>query len=133
VTDPEAIRKRVLAHLAEQRSLVETLLSLKEQLQGSVFARYQECRKQGCACSRGEKHGPYYVFSKRSGGKGSYAYLGEEDVPTVRDLVARSREFRAGMKRLQKVNAGLVARLREYQTATAQKGVRRLGLPLQTS
>jgi hypothetical protein len=37
------------------------------------------------------------------------------------------------MKRLQKVNAGLVALLREYQTATAQKGVRRLGLPLQTS
>lgn len=131
MTDPEAIRKRVLAHLAEQRALVETLLSLKEQIQGSVFARYQECRKEGCACSRGEKHGPYYILSKRSGGKGSYAYLGEEDVSTVRDLVARSKAFRDGMRRLLKVNAELVALLKDYQAATSQKGVRRLGLPLQ--
>lgn len=131
MTDPETIRKRVLGQLAEQRGLVETLLSLKEQIQGSVFARYQECRKEGCACSRGEKHGPYYVLSKRSGGKGSYAYLGEEDVPTVRDLVARSKAFRDGMKRLQKVNAELVALLKAYQAASTQQGVRRLGLPLQ--
>lgn len=131
MTDPQGIRKRVLALLAEQRALVEALLSLREQVQGSLFARYQECRKEGCACAGGEKHGPYYVLSRRSRGRGRYAYLGEEEVPTVRELVARSREFREGMRRLQRVNAGLVALLREYQTASAQKGVRRLGLPLQ--
>ncbi|HLA79571.1 MAG TPA: DUF6788 family protein [Vicinamibacteria bacterium] len=130
MTDPEAIRKRVLGHLAEQRALVERLLALKEQLQGSLFARYQECRKEGCACSRGEKHGPYYVLSSRSGGKGSYAYLGEQDVPTAQDLVARSKAFRDGLRRLQKVNAELVRLLKDYQSASAQRGVRRLGLPV---
>ncbi len=129
MADPEAIRKRVLAHLAEQRALVERLLGLKEQIQGSVFARYLECRKEGCACSRGEKHGPYFVLSNRSGGKGSYAYLGERDLPAARDLVARSRAFREGLRRLQKVNSQLVAVLKDYQSASAQRGVRRLGLP----
>ena len=63
------------ARLAEQRALVQSLLRLREQLQGSLFARYGECGKEGCVCRRGSKHGPYYVLSTRSGGQGGFAYL----------------------------------------------------------
>ena len=40
MTRTAALRKRVQAYLAEQRELVRTLLKLRAQLQGSVFARY---------------------------------------------------------------------------------------------
>lgn len=127
MTRTAALRKRVQAYLAEQRELVRTLLKLRAQLQGSVFARYGECGKPGCACQTGEKHGPYYVLSSRSAGKGTFVYLDGERVDEVKDLVQRSRAFRQGLARLRKVNQELVVALRSYQKLTARTGVRRLG------
>jgi hypothetical protein len=127
MTRTAALRKRVQTYLAEQRELVRTLLKLRAQLQGSVFARYGECGKAGCACRQGEKHGPYYVLSSRSAGKGSFVYLDGERVDEVKGLVQQSREFRRGLARLRKLNQELVAALKTYQKATARTGVRRLG------
>jgi hypothetical protein len=126
MTRTAALRKRVQAYLAEQRQLVRTLLKLRAQLQGSVFARYGECGKEGCACQQGEKHGPYYVLSNRSAGKGTFVYLDGERVDEVKDLVQRSRAFRQGMARLRKLNQELVVALKSYQKAMARTGVRRL-------
>ena len=127
MTRTAALRKRVQAYLAEQRELVRTLLKLRAQLQGSVFARYGECGKEGCACQTGEKHGPYYVLSSRSAGKGTFVYLDGERVNEVKDLVQHSRAFRQGLSRLRKVNQELVVALRSYPKLTARTGVRRLG------
>jgi len=126
MTRTAALRKRVQSYLIEQRELVRTLLKLRAQLQGSVFARYGECGKEGCACQQGEKHGPYYVLSSRSAGKGTFVYLDGERVDDVRGLVQRSREFRQGMARLRKLNQELVTALKTYQRATARMGARRL-------
>ena len=126
MTRAAALRKRVQAYLAEQRELVRTLLKLRAQLQGSVFARYGECGKEGCACQAGEKHGPYYVLSNRSAGKGTFVYLDGERVDEVKDLVQQSRAFRQGLTRLRKLNQELVVALKSYQKATARTGVRRL-------
>ena len=49
----------------------------------------------------------------------------------ARELVRAYREFRAGMRRLRKVNEQLVVLLRRYQEATARQGSRRVGLPSQ--
>jgi hypothetical protein len=126
--DRDALRKRVQRHLAEQRVLVQALLRLKEQVQGSLFARYGECGKEVCVCREGQRHGPYYVLSTRSGGQGAYAYLEGRTLDTARDLVERHREFRRGFRRLKKLNAELVELLRRYQETTAKEGVRRLGI-----
>jgi hypothetical protein len=126
VRDTEDLRKRVRARLAEQRVLVRSLLQQRELLQGSVFARYGECGKEGCACRQGRKHGPYYVFSMRSGGKGSFAYLDGARLDEARTLVGRYREFRQGLRRLKKLNLELVDLLRRYQEAMTRKGGRRL-------
>lgn len=126
MTRTAALRKRVQTYLAEQRELVRTLLRLRAQLQGSVFARFGECGKEGCACQTGEKHGPYYVLSSRSAGKGTYVYLDGERVDEVRDLVQQSREFRQGLTRLRKLNQELVVALKTYQKATARTGARKL-------
>lgn len=128
---PEDIRERVRTRLAEQRALVEELLRRREQLTGSLFVRFGVCGKEGCACRSGQKHGPYYVLSTRSGGRGGFAYLDEQQLAEARELVKASREYRAGMRRLRKVGEQIVVLLRRYQDATTRRGSRRVGLPRQ--
>ena len=126
----DQIRVRIRETLAQQRRLVASLLRLREQLDGSLFVRYGQCGKAGCGChSEGRRHGPYYVLSTRSGGRGSFSYLDAPTAREARDRVARYRSFRAGLKGLQQVNGSLVALLRRYQQAQLKKTVRRLGLP----
>lgn len=125
---PEGIRSQVRKRLAEQRSLVERMLALREQLHGSLFARYAVCGKQGCACRQGRRHGPYYVLSTRSGGRGGFAYLAPSEAARARGLVAGHRSFRAALRRLRQVNQDLVGLLRRYGAATAKRGDKRLGL-----
>jgi hypothetical protein len=128
MTDPEGIRKRVRGRLAEQRKLVRSLLQQRQQLQGSLFVRYGVCGKPGCACRQGARHGPYYVLSTRSGGRGGFSYLEARRVEQARTLVARSRQFRAGLRRLRVVNRELVALLRRYQASVSRRATKRLGL-----
>jgi len=122
----EEIRKRIRSRLQEQRLLVEMLLRLREQLQGSLFERYGVCGKENCVCRQGRKHGPYYVLSTRSQGKGGFSYLDADRVETARELVSRHRAFRDGLRRLKRVNQQLVDQLRRYQESMAQKGESRL-------
>jgi len=127
---PEQIRGRIRETLAQQRRLVASLLRLREQLHGSLFVRYGQCGKAGCACrTEGRRHGPYYVLSTRTGGRGSFSYLDAPAAREARERVARYRAFRAGLKGLQRVNGSLVDLLRRYQQAQLRKTVRRLGLP----
>ena len=104
------------------------MLRQREQLRGSLFARYGECGKESCVCRLGRKHGPYYVLSTRSAGRGGFAYLDEGKVAEARELVSRYRDFRSGMRRLKRINTELVDLLRRYQEAVARKGGERLGL-----
>ena len=124
----EAIRARVRSRLVEQRGLVSALLRLRAQLQGSLLVRHMECGKAGCACHSGRKHGPYYVLSNRSGGRGSYSYLDPGEAARARTLVLRYREFRRGLQRLQKVNVELVSLLRRYQQAQLRRTGVKLGV-----
>jgi hypothetical protein len=111
---PDEIRQRVRTSLQEQRELVAELLRRREQLAGSLFVRFGVCGKEGCVCRTGQKHGPYYVLSTRSGGRGGFAYLEAARLPEARALVKAYREYRAGMRRLRRVNDQLVALLRRY-------------------
>ena len=129
MTDPDGIRKRVRGRLAEQRRLVGVLLEQRAQLQGSLFVRYAVCGKAACACRQGARHGPYYVLSTRSGGRGRFSYVEGRRVGQARALVARSRRFRAGLRRLRAVNRELVSLLRRYQESASRRATRKLGLP----
>ena len=124
--DPETLRDRVRARLADQRALVIRLLHLREQLPGSLFARYGTCGKETCSCRTGEKHGPYFVLSMRSGGRGSFQYLEDEQAREAKDLVSRHREFQEGLRQLRKVSAEIVALLKRYQAGMTRQGQKRL-------
>jgi len=127
---PDEIRQRVRTSLQEQRELVAELLRQREQLAGSLFVRFGVCGKEGCVCRTGQKHGPYYVLSTRSGGKGGFAYLEAERLAEARELVKAYRDYRAGMRRLRRVNDQRVALLRRYQEAITRRGSRRVGVNL---
>ena len=124
----QQLRKRIQAQLSEQRSLTQSLLKLREQIRGSLFVRYGKCGKAECACRLGRGHGPYYVFSSGSRGRGAFAYLGEHDIDMARQLIDRSRSFQRAMRRLKKVNEELLVLLRRYQAAAGRLGARRLGI-----
>ena len=124
----DEIRERVRTRLREQRALVEELLRRREQLAGSLFVRFGVCGKEGCVCRTGRRHGPYYVLSTRSAGRGGFAYLDASQAGEARELVRAYREDRAGMRRLRTVGEQLVSLLRRYQEATARQGSRRVGL-----
>jgi hypothetical protein len=129
----EAIRQRVQERLEEQRALVRELLQEREQLRGSLFARYGVCGKESCVCRTGRRHGPYYVLSTRTSGKGGFAYLEGRRAEEARALVDRHRQFKAGLRRLRRVNEELVTLLRRYQQAMSRRGVRRVGLSAQVA
>ncbi|HEY7511413.1 MAG TPA: DUF6788 family protein [Vicinamibacteria bacterium] len=131
--DPGDIRRRVRAALAEQRRTVRALLVARAQLTGSLITRYGRCGKPGCACGRGAGHGPYYVLSRRSGGKGAYEYLDAPRARAARGLVGRARAFRHGLRRLQRLNLELLVLLRRYQDAMSRRGGRRVGLTADAS
>ncbi|HWX25110.1 MAG TPA: DUF6788 family protein [Vicinamibacteria bacterium] len=126
-----ALRDRVRSKLLEQREVVASLLRLREQLQGSLFTRYGECGKPGCACRAGRRHGPYYVLSAKSASQSGFAYLEGRRLGEARALVARYRAFRDGFRRLKTVNAELVALLSRYQKAMVRKGGQKLGIGVQ--
>jgi hypothetical protein len=128
MADLEAIRRQVRARLREQGLLVRLLLRQREQLQGSLFPRYGLCGKATCVCRTGRRHGPYYVLSSRSAGRGAFAYLDPEEVARARHLLARHRGFRRGLARLRKINADLVTLLRRYQQAVVRRGGERMGI-----
>jgi hypothetical protein len=125
---PDEIRERVRARLQEQRDLVGSLLRQRAQLAGSLFVRYGVCGKEGCVCRTGQKHGPYYVLSTRSAGRGGFSYLDAERLGEARELVKAYREFRADMRRLRRVNEQLVVLLRRFQEASMRQGSRRVGV-----
>jgi uncharacterized protein DUF6788 len=126
----DMLRSRIREKLREQRALTLDLLRLREQLGGSLFARYGECGKEACACRQGQKHGPYWVLSTRSAGRGGFTYLDARAAGEARTLVERYRAFKAGLRRLRRLNADIVTLLRRYQSAMSRQSGRRLGVSL---
>jgi hypothetical protein len=122
--EADRIRDRVRKKLTEQRELVQRLLRLRDQVEGSLIERWAECGKEGCACQRGQRHGPYFVLSARTRGRGSYAYLSPGQAERARDLVQQRREFATGMRRLRVVNEEVVGLLNRYRAALARQGAR---------
>lgn len=126
---PVEIAARVRERLAAQRRQVRALLTLRRQLQGSLFVRYGQCGKEACACRSGRGHGPYYVLSARSGGRGTFSYMTAAAAREAKEQVARYRRFRRGLAALQRTNVSMVSLLRRYQAAQITEGQRRMGLP----
>jgi hypothetical protein len=128
MADLVRLEQGIRDRLSEHESLVDALLQEREQIRGSLFSRFAVCGKTSCACAQGEKHGPYYVLSNRSGGSGAFVYLKEEQVSRVRELVNRHRRFKKGLKRLKGLSSKLHEMFLKYETSASQAGSRQAGM-----
>ena len=122
------LEKGIRDRLTEHESLVLALLSEREQIKGSLFSRFAVCGKLNCACAQGEKHGPYYVLSNRSGGTGAFVYLKDDQVTRVRELVNRHRRFKKGLKRLKGLSSKLHEMFERYENSATLAGSRQAGV-----
>ncbi len=128
MADIVRLEQGIRDRLSEHESLVDALLQEREQIRGSLFSRFAVCGKVNCGCAQGDKHGPYYVLSNRSGGEGAFVYLKEEQVSRVRELVNRHRRFKKGLKRLKGLSSRLHALFQRYETSAAEAGSRQAGV-----
>ena len=126
--DMVQLEQGIRDRLVEHESLVDALLQEREQIRGSLFSRFAMCGKTNCVCAQGEKHGPYYVLSNRSGGEGAFVYLKQEQVGRVRELVNRHRRFKKGLRRLKGLASKLHALFERYESSAAQAGSRQAGI-----
>jgi hypothetical protein len=128
MADLTRLEQGIRSRLIEHESLVDSLLQEREQLRGSLFSRFAVCGKTQCGCAQGEKHGPYYVLSRRTGGQGAFVYLKEEQVSRVRDLVNRHRRFKKGLKRLKGLSSKLHLLFERYESSATLAGSRQAGI-----
>lgn len=92
---------------SEERSLrsqAGKLLSSAGLVHGHLSTRHQKCGKEGCRCSRGEKHQTFVLVLRRESAR--------EQIPIPRDLVDTVRLWVDQERTLQ----GLLSRISELQS-----------------
>jgi hypothetical protein len=68
------------------------------QYNGSLQQQWVRCGKDGCKCSRGQLHGPYfYLFISMSDGL-LKAYVRRNDVPIVRAIIAERKHIHSSFR-----------------------------------
>jgi len=82
-------------------------------LPGHVEARMVRCGKQGCRCTRGELHGPYFYHCTWSGERHQRRYVRLADVPEARAACEAYRNLQARIRAGQVAYQNLVRRVRE--------------------
>ena len=66
-------------------------------LPGGLERRMVRCGKDGCKCSRGELHGPYFYHVTTDGTVRSRRYVRRADVPEVKSACQAHRELQANL------------------------------------
>jgi hypothetical protein len=128
MADLVRLEQGIRDRLTEHETLVDSLLQEREQIRGSLFARFAVCGKAGCVCAQGERHGPYYVLSNRSGGEGAFIYVKDDQVSRIRDLVNRNRRFKKGLKRLKGLSTKLHQLFERYENTATRAGQKQAGV-----
>ena len=72
-------------------------------LQGSVTERWKQCGKRGCLCQTDEKarHGPYYQWSWKSGGRTYSVHLTEDQAAVCRKWIRNNRCLENHIKQMR--------------------------------
>jgi len=73
-------------------------LSRKTLLRGSLYEAYKSCRKKGCKCMRGQKHGPFLYLSDKISGRSTMVFIRKSIEFKARELgnnYVRWRRIRA--------------------------------------
>ena len=114
-------REQALRHYErEYEDLKLQLQTVGYVLQGSVTERWNQCGRPWCHCRKDpqSRHGPYYQWSWKEGGKTKSVYLDADQAMQCREWIGNHRELERLLKRMRAVSLR-VARLREIDRKRA--------------
>ena len=79
---------------------------------GTILRRYHVCGKPGCRCRRGGRlrHGPYYVWTRKIGGKTVTRMLSEEEGRLYMTWIHNRRQLDRTIEKMLRISK-FVARL----------------------
>lgn len=127
--DNASIREQISQVAAELHKLDKDrcqlgamLRRLGPMLEGSFTKRYTRCKKPGCKCEYGERHGPYFSISKNENGKTRLEYIRPGEIVAVSKLLESRRQFRAGLKRLKKNQRAIDEALLKFERLKIRQG-----------
>jgi len=124
--DVAKVRRRVLALERERQTLLQAVLRPGPMVSGGLVERWIVCGKEGCRCSLGERHGPYYYRSVLKSGGPRLEYVGKGEQPDV-PLLKRYQEYQRRMARLGAVHREMVELLWRLAGQKIRKPARRGG------
>ncbi len=96
-------------------ALVRRLGRRGELMKGSLVTRWTRCSRPGCACARGEKHGPYLYVSVFREGRTRSVYVPQHLEGEVRRWVENARALERDLAEISWLNARLL-RVKESST-----------------
>lgn len=86
------------------RQLRLLLEHVEQAIQGSLVETYRACGKPSCACTRGEKHGPYYLLTWSEEGKTRTRHVPQEKVAALRAGIEHYRKAQAALLKIGALN-----------------------------
>lgn len=128
--DKESIRAQISQVKAkinklskDRKQLEDMILCLGPMLEGSFTKRYTRCKKPGCKCEKGQRHGPYFSISKKDdNGKTRLEYVRSGQIVVVSQLLEARRQFRAGLKRLKQTQQAIDEALFQFEQLKIREG-----------
>lgn len=109
---------RAVERQAQQyRALVNELSTIGYVLQGSITKRWMTCGRALCGCSDDShaRHGPYYSWTYKRGGKTVCVYLSAEQAALCAEWIKNNRRLDRILRQLRAVSRR-IARLQGIPT-----------------
>jgi hypothetical protein len=99
--------KEARSLIKEKQKLLKELGQLSFLIHGSFFERYSTCSRPGCACHKGERHGPRAYVAGRPGGKPRQHYIRKSQVGVVQEGIEQYRRMLQIADRISEINLEL--------------------------
>jgi hypothetical protein len=94
--------------LRMRAGLIAELGTLSRLLHGSWVERYSVCSRAGCACHRGERHGPRHYLVVNEAGRQRQKYIPNSQVETAQEGLAQHHRLREIVDEITRLNLKLM-------------------------
>lgn len=73
-------------------------------IQGTMVSLYRRCGKKGCACQKGDGHGPAYYISIKENNKTRMVYIPTVLEKEVRKRMVKHRKVKRLLREISRIN-----------------------------
>jgi hypothetical protein len=109
---PGASPKREKQVRQQRRNIASNMGAEGDILKASLIERFTVCRRAGCHCMKGKKHGPYLYASVFDGKQSRQVYVPQSMHSEVRKWVQNAQDVSETVSKLSNLSVNLI-RLRQ--------------------